>query len=277
MKEKAIQIIHYIEKIIKSDIDIYEFMNTNVTEYNSLPNIKQKLKQTYKDNMIKYHPDKIKDIDTQELFNYNQVIYKILTDNELLDIYNDLKNNFDTSKQFYDLKNQFNDTKSSVIEQIDNRSFNEKNNELNKKRFILEESIDPSILNDKITKLIDDRKNQINIEYDSTLLDKENFNNEFNKLIYTEQPDENTQLTTIECYNLVEDPYKNNNFDMVFSDLFENPESTNAHQNLIDQFKLEKLNKHVEDNMTLEEKLKKYNDQTKILEDIVKKRDISNV
>lgn len=279
MKDKAIQIIHHIETIIKNDIDIYEFMNISITEFNSLPNIKQKLKQSYKENMIKYHPDKVQDTDTKDLFNFNQIIYKILTDNELLEIYNDLKDNFDTSKQFYDLKNQFIDTKSSIIQQVDNRTFAQKNTELDSKRFKPQETINPVILNEKVSKLIDDRKNQLNIEYDPSLVDKDKFNEEFNKLIFTEpsniESSNDTQVANIECYNLVEDPYKNNNFDMVFSDLFENSESINTQQNLIDQFKLEKLNKHIDDNLTLEEKLKKYEEQTKILEDIVKKKKVT--
>ena len=237
------------------------------------------LKKKYKKLVLKFHPDKNKDVENADLiFDIVNQSYNILIQHK--DSYDNYLANKNKSNNYIDLKDNFkkeknNRTNQDKIDSInnDNLSFAEKEKILNEKHkfnseILNKESKDPlnkNSLQTETNKLIE-KRNKIEIPIDSQhekiLKSKEKFNSNFEDKNHSISDNEKNKLSVYQGNNI------NNN---IFSELSmvnelyqeNNVNNEDYYSNLEDAFKIQNINIKNEDrNINLEDRMKEYENQT---------------
>lgn len=217
------------------------------------------VKKAYKKAVLLYHPDKNKNVD-DEYFSWISLAHKILSNFEHRQIYLEWKNWTDDHSRL----------KKKTREKIQvptNRSFKEINEELNKKHGYKEDNsiLDASELSSLMSKLSlergkmvipKERISDINVAVDSLKQNKSKLlNNNQNIVSY------NGNITTLS------NSLKYGSLDDIGKLYGENENIvTNRVTNLDRAFSLSHYEKYIPDNLSLEDKIKKYKEDTKKLD-----------
>lgn len=224
------------------------------------------VKKAYKNAVLKYHPDKNPNVD-DEFFSWISLANKILSNSEHREMYLEWKNWTDDHSRLKDMG------KREKLNVPTNRSYKEINADLNKKHGYVEN--DSALNYGEMNKLMSNLK----FERDSLKIPKErisdinsamnNLKQDSNKLSergqeIIEYSGELTSLSGNSKYGSLSDIGK----------LYGENENlaTNKITSFNNAFKLSAYQEYVPDNLSLEQKINNYNNQTDFLKKINKKK-----
>jgi|APGre2960657404_1045060.scaffolds.fasta_scaffold01421_2 hypothetical protein len=234
-----------------STVNLYELLEIEKTDDSTL------IKKQYRKLALKYHPDKAtNDSDKFELIN---LAYHILSDEELRSKYNDIYEGFSDFERLKDTA--FHTVKEAKAD--DHKIFNSLVEQLNKKHGYDEnETWKPEeIYRRKIT--LEDERSKFEKELqEQPKLSKTDFSRRFEEnRIIDEQHDINNELV---AYEGSKGTLSNCVFLNDFEQLYDDKGS------LEDNFSLPTLGQYVEDNTSLQVRMKQYEDEGKRLADLTK-------
>ena len=242
---------------------------------------KNDIKKKYKKLVLKFHPDKNKDVENADLiFDIVNQSYNILLHRK--DSYDSFLENKTKSNNYIDLKENFKKEKNnkdnqdkidSVNNNLNNLSFAEREKILNEKHkfnseTLSKESSDPldkNSLQQETNRLIE-KRNRIEIpldsQHDKILESKEKFNLNFEDKNHSISDNEKNKLSVYQGNNI-----NNNLFSelSMVNELYQenNINNEDYYSNLEDAFKIQNINIKNEDrNINLEERMKEYENQT---------------
>ena len=244
---------------------------------------KNDIKKKYKKLILKFHPDKNKEVDNADLiFNIVNQSYNILIKNK--DSYDNYLLNKTKSKNYLDLKENFKNEKNNTnnINKINNeyKKENEKEGSYEYKEMMLNKkhNFNPEILNkessiplnsddlkDKINELIENRNNiKIcqDLEHDNILKSKEKFNSNFENINHNKKNEELNKLSVYQGNNTNTEIYSELN---MISELYQdsNVENEDYFSNLDEAFKIQNINMNDNNKKeNLEDRIKQYENQT---------------
>jgi hypothetical protein len=284
-----------ITKLLNNYVDLFEFMGLDKVKYSDPEFIftyeyKKGLRKAAVANNRKYHTDKYpnssdkrKD-ELERLFNQNQIIFYILNNKEVYDQYIKLKSEIVSNHN--ELRDNFirlndDDIKRIIKDANEGKSFEDLSKEkdiyhgidrsLEQKLSIEESSIRLNDLINQRTNIYENIKNNIpKIEFDedSTKF-ADMFNREFEKNI--KKNEESYEIQPYNDFGELSKTFNFQNFD--YGSMFDN-----RYSGINDSFALLSSNipDQITDNLSLEDKIKKYNDLTKHYENIAKQINIIN-
>lgn len=223
------------------------------------------VKKAYKKAVIKYHPDKNPNVD-DEFFSWVSLAHKILSNSEHREMYLEWKNWTDDHSRLKDMG------KREKLSVPTNKSYKEINEDLNKKHGYIEDntSLNYNEMNKLMSNLKFERdsvKNQkerisdINSAFDSLKQDKNRLNERGQEII--EYNGELTSINGSNKYGSLSDIGK-------LYGVNENLATKNI-TSFNNAFKLSAYQEYIPDNLSLEQKIKNYNNETDYLNKLNKK------
>lgn len=230
------------------DIQIQELANINLFDIlgldeNDLNFNKKKLKKKYNELVIKYHPDK--NSENEDMFELINLAYNILSNDEMKELYIEMRKN-GMVNDFNNLKKQAWDNK--VIE-VSSKPYNELEEELNKKHGInvkIDDKYTEDELKQKIMEAEKDRETLDKVLEQQKKISKKEFNDYFDSY----QRETNDKSDAIIEYNT-------NTFLLNGVTQYDNLYDVGPAQ-YEDNFELQNVGKYVENNLSLEERMKQY-------------------
>jgi len=226
-----------------------------------------KIKKAFRNLILNFYPDKNKTAE-EEIYYHILTANQVLSNKEHRKKYDDFLNKLQDTHD--ELKNKFKKNLSSDPESKEDafKIFQEKFKELDKRHF---QEIDTNdIDSNRIEKIIDQRKKEINIPSEN-IKSSNDFNNKFEERIMNGKFDdqiipvhENMKLSS---YN-VNDNYTS--LDLAFDNLYVDGGgiSTSKYTSLDSAFKLQPVNTRIVKNTNIKDEISKYNSITNDLANI---------